>query len=288
MQANLEAVAWALSMALLLGSGLVWAAVARRLFRRQPLVALEPRSGAPWSGFDLVVLAIALVFGELAAREVVEGLSPEAVEGVSPEILVALTIARIAWLGFAVVYLVIKRGATLYELGFDASRLAGDARLGGRIFLAAIVPVFAVQGFFVYVLQMPSEHPLLKLAHDEPRVPIMALATLLAVGVAPVFEEFVFRVVLQGWLESQQARLRRLRGGGADERSGFAPLVIASIVFAMLHFGHGPDPIALFVFSLFLGYAYRQTHRIFPSLVIHACLNGWTMFNLWVLFVAER
>jgi membrane protease YdiL (CAAX protease family) len=104
--------------------------------------------------------------------------------------------------------------------------------------------------------------------------------------VAPLFEEFAFRVVLQGWLESQQVRLRRLRGEFGDQQPGFAPIVITSVMFALLHFGYGPDPFALFVFSLFLGYAYRQTHRILPPLVVHACLNGWTMLNLWILFLS--
>ena len=42
MQDNLEVVAAPLFFALLVGSGLVWATVIRRLFRRQPLVELEP------------------------------------------------------------------------------------------------------------------------------------------------------------------------------------------------------------------------------------------------------
>ncbi len=288
MQDNLEVVAAPLFFALLVGSGLVWAAVIRRLFRRQPLVELEPRVAVLWSGIDLVVLATTLLFCEIAAGAVAARVAGASSGGMSPESLLVASIAHVGWLAFAVVYLVVKRGAYLNDFGMDARRMAGDARLGGFIFLAALVPVFGVQGFFVYVLDMPSEHPLLKMMQDEPSVAIMALATVAAVGVAPVFEEFVFRVVLQGWLESQQVRLRQLRGGGVDQQPGFVPIVIASVVFAMLHFGHGPDPIALFVFSLFLGYAYRQTHRIFPSLVVHACLNGWTMLNLWLLFLAEK
>jgi membrane protease YdiL (CAAX protease family) len=148
------------------------------------------------------------------------------------------------------------------------------------------VPVFAVPWCFVYVLDIPSKHPLVELMETRPNLAVMILATVMAVGVAPLFEEFVFRVLLQGWLEDQQVRLRERRAASGDERPGFAPIVVASVVFAALHMGHGPDPFALFVFSLFLGYVYRQTHRIVPSLVVHACLNGWTMINLWLMVYA--
>ena len=47
--------------------------------------------------------------------------------------------------------------------------------------------------------------------------------------------------------------------------------------FALVHFSHGPDFVPLFVLSLGLGYLYRQTHRIMPSLVVHFGLNLMTM-----------
>ena len=40
-----------------------------------------------------------------------------------------------------------------------------------------------------------------------------------------------------------------------------------------------------FILSLFLGYAYRQTHRVFPSWIIHTGINGFTMLNMWILYL---
>ena len=295
MQEQAEAVVGAFSLALVVGSVLLWAAILRRLFLRQPLVELEPRQQAPWTGLDVVVLAVVMVFFEMVALSIISSasgaVSSDAVSStvaageavISPARRLAASAARIAWVVFAVLYLIFKSGAYVEDLGLDTSRLARDARLGGLIFVAAIVPVFAVQWFFVYALGMKSEHPIVKLSQAQPGMTILALATLMAVVVAPLFEEFAFRVILQGWLESHQARLRQGLGGDGQDKPGFAPLVITSLLFALLHFGYGPDPFALFVFSLFLGYAYRQTHRIVPSLVVHACLNGWTMLNLWAM-----
>jgi membrane protease YdiL (CAAX protease family) len=191
--------------------------------------------------------------------------------------------ARVVWFIFAVAHLLL-RGATMTDLGWDASRLKDDLIVGGWLWMAAILPVFSVQLFFTQVLKYESHHPLIELAQDGPTLAMMIGATIAAAVIAPWVEEFVFRVVLQGWLEGEQVRLRQERDPEADERPGYAPLVIASLVFAGLHFSNGPDPIAIFVLSLFLGYAYRQTHRITPSLVIHAGINGWTMLNLWIMY----
>ncbi len=57
----------------------------------------------------------------------------------------------------------------------------------------------------------------------------------------------------------------------------WGPIAISSILFAAMHIGQGPAPIPLFFLALVLGYLYRQTHRIWPSLVVHLLLNGCTM-----------
>lgn len=72
---------------------------------------------------------------------------------------------------------------------------------------------------------------------------VLALAMFGTVFVAPIFEEFFFRVVFQGWLESLDVRLRL-----AKVPFGFAPIMITSLFFALLHFRTDqPDP----------GFAYR-------------------------------
>jgi membrane protease YdiL (CAAX protease family) len=73
-----------------------------------------------------------------------------------------------------------------------------------------------------------------------------------AVG-APIVEEFLFRVLLQGWLESAKRRwrrrmptLRRLVPGA------IGPIVLASFVFGWLHFRveAPPRPVAYYVAAL--------------------------------------
>jgi membrane protease YdiL (CAAX protease family) len=77
---------------------------------------------------------------------------------------------------------------------------------------------------------------------------------------------------LQGWLESA-TRL--------DSRRRPSAIVLSSLVFALMHVSHGPDVVPLFFFALALGYLYQQTHRVWPSLVVHICLNACTLAMLW-------
>ena len=58
----------------------------------------------------------------------------------------------------------------------------------------------------------------------------------------------------------------------------WAPVVISSVMFGMVHIGQGAAPIPLFVFGLALGYLYRQTASVLPCIVLHMGLNAFSMF----------
>lgn len=67
-----------------------------------------------------------------------------------------------------------------------------------------------------------------------------------------------------------------IQGGSTIQHVARWPLVISSLVFAAAHAGQGPAPISLFFLALGLGYLYRQTGRIWASVVVHVFLNGLT------------
>jgi membrane protease YdiL (CAAX protease family) len=62
----------------------------------------------------------------------------------------------------------------------------------------------------------------------------------------------------------------------------WVPIGISSIIFALLHMSHGPDWVALTLLAAGMGYVYQRTHSIIPSLTIHVCLNGLSMWGLWI------
>jgi len=269
----------------MLGSLGAWVAIGLTLRERRAVIEFSPRRAVPWSGSDFLILAVAFLGFEFLAAGGARALAGENDRTAILWMLVFQSVARVLWFVFAVAHLKL-RGAAASDLGWDNRFVASDMVSGGWLFLAAVVPVLLVQLFFTKYLEIPSEHPLIELTQDGATLALMIGATIAAVGIAPWFEEFVFRVILQGWLEGEQVRLRKERDPEASDQPGYAPLVVASLVFAGMHFSAGPDPVAIFVLSLFLGYAYRQTHRILPSLVIHAGINGWTMLNLWIMYLS--
>jgi membrane protease YdiL (CAAX protease family) len=60
------------------------------------------------------------------------------------------------------------------------------------------------------------------------------------------------------------------------------PIVVSSVIFALLHYSHGPDWIALLVLALGLGYLYQRTRRIVPCIVVHLLLNATSFAMLLV------
>ena len=271
-----ELVFAAVFFALMLASLVVWLAIARRLIEQIPTVEYVPRLRVPWNIVDVLLLVFAWPVLELAAlRLSVSG--EELLNGAfSSAALAAVTAAHFLWVVLAVAFLKTRYRLHAAELGFDTSRIGQDIRWGALAFLAAAPLVYGIQ-IVVSQFWPPLEHPLAKLIVEQPSAGLVALATLSAIVVAPVSEEFLFRVVLQGWLERSMRRWRRL-GRLGSRAVRFLPIVVSAAMFAAMH--RGSDRVALFVLALFLGFLYRQTHRIFPALVLHACVNALAVLGL--------
>ncbi|MEN6405398.1 MAG: CPBP family intramembrane glutamic endopeptidase [Thermoguttaceae bacterium] len=96
-------------------------------------------------------------------------------------------------------------------------------------------------------------HPLAQLAAHG-NLWMLALCFVSAVVVTPLFEELLFRVLFQGWLESLlHGRRRRWRRMGA-------PILISSAVFAAMHFrSAGPAMTPQLAAFLFAGDAVVKT-----------------------------
>jgi membrane protease YdiL (CAAX protease family) len=208
-----------------------------------------------------------------------------------------------------------------------------------------------------------AETPLLILLKHSPALGTLVLCLVVAVIAAPVVEEFVFRLVLQGWLEARESRLRGSLPPRCWFPAGICSLLLAAVPFAALHYRSpvtdaGPtwialamtgkavadlltlgfgwwllradagataedfglsrakffadlrlgflaflacaflvyglkfalshvcpenvaDPLAVFVFALFLGALYWRTHRIVPSIALHMSLNFTSLMVAW-------
>ena len=341
-----------LLLAILLGiaaSISVWWSVFRRWHAGQVIVPREPRRPVPWHAGHVIALLLIYVVTQVAVvamtlslfEIVMPGIGGETLlddgDAISPEtlapVLLANAMANLIVVGVAMGLLNIAAGATPRDFGFLPWRPIYDIPLGVAAFLASLLPVYAIQ--LVLTQFFPSEHPVQQLLTSDSSAAMLALCAFSAVLVAPIAEEFLFRGILQGWLEAAMLRRRGpelsgpnqaapeadwhislqvvepssdapspaadaaaspyqspvsptsslpLDAAGEDEPrtrlERMLPVGVSSFLFAIVHLGNGPDPIPLFVLALILGYLYQQTHRLWPCIVLHMCLNAASLAML--------
>lgn len=88
-------------------------------------------------------------------------------------------------------------------------------------------------------IQIPAvENPVLLLLRRSHTWGALLLCAVAAVIVAPIAEEFLFRLVLQGWLEALERRWRRRFPALRKLVPGMVPVVAVSLLFGALHYRH--------------------------------------------------
>lgn len=266
---------------LAVASSLTWCAIIFGRIRRRPLLAYEPRRQVPWTGFDVAVVVALAVLSAVLVPAVVFlqfGVDPrnERTPQYVDALLTAVLLSEIITLLSSAGYL-LARGFDHKSLGFDTRRLGYDVTVGVVAVLALDFPLLMIQGILTRLWE--SHHPLIDVIRRNPSPETLSALAVVAVLLAPLLEEFVFRVVIQGWLEKRLRSWRRRVPQLRALPAGMLPITISAALFASLH-ANGPDPVPIFLLGLALGYLYHQTHRIFPGLVLHMCFNGITMVLL--------
>ncbi|MFA7236454.1 MAG: CPBP family intramembrane glutamic endopeptidase [Phycisphaeraceae bacterium] len=150
-------------------------------------------------------------------------------------------------------------------------------RFGTRLATAMRVMLFVVPMTFMMLMAVGAlwkllvadtpavGHPLLRAIRDEPsqvtRIGLIASAVI----VAPIFEEFFFRGLIQ----------TAMRNSGS--RPGRWPVIVAtSTLFALVHWGSVSPPAlpGLFVLGMGLGYVYERTGALWASMLLHLMFNA--------------
>lgn len=385
------------------GSLLLWVGIAVRRSRGQPIVPFEPRRPVPWGAVHLAIVLIIFIvlqilgagvamlaaggptmLEKLTAAQVQQHdeLQPgqelkEPASGIPDELIVPLllsnAISSLLVVALTMILFRVAAGASGRDFGLRPWRPDSDLLLGAGGFLVAMLPVYAIQA--VLTQFFPSKHPVTTLLSENSDGWTIFVCVFAAVIVAPIAEEFLFRVVLQGWLEAAVAQWRAdptaafighraaspsriapigaslpvplgaglptpptpstaglpdtapsaamrmptvdavartidLAAPAVDAASphqspqaagvdspkvvpetgilyepgthwqSLLPMLVSSMLFALMHLGHGPDPIPLFVLAMILGYLYQRTHRLWPCIVLHMCLNGTSLIVL--------
>lgn len=200
MRPHIEGLAVGLVLAFAAVSAWVWVTVVRAWRRHAEVLPFVPRRPVPWGPVGLLVAGFFLLDKLL-------GLLGGEVRELPPE---EATRALMQWTAFEV--LATLAGVMLlrsvsragwHDLGFPGTVREGaeDALLGLFACLASLGPVYLLLYFFIWIFGPIPQHPLLEDLLEEPSVALLTATAVSAVIGAPIFEEFVYRLLVQGWLE---------------------------------------------------------------------------------------
>ena len=277
LDAKAVAAAWLLTA--ILAAGLVADFVLlgkRRSLRERLGPAADAFARVPWRWTDALIVVLVLLWSQMAIASSVA--SAEALgwlnEAASEPLHMLLQAVCPALLGIAAIALLVRRrmawSDALNPEGRSLPRLAGPALLA---YLAAMPAVFVIGSLYATLLQWAGfdvgQQPILTMLVDPDR-PVWLRATLVvvAIGVAPFIEEFVFRGMLL------PLALRRWSPHGA--------LVVTSAAFALLHV-HLASAVPLFILAYALGLAAIHTRSLVTPILMHAMFNGVGVAAQWLL-----
>lgn len=107
------------------------------------------------------------------------------------------------------------------------------------------------------------QHEALQVITESASIPLQVLMIVLAVGVAPVVEEMLFRGLFQTMIRSYLVR-------------PWPAIAITSVLFAAIHANPEHWP-ALFLLAMGLGYSYEKSGSLLRPIFMHAMFNGITI-----------
>ena len=202
--------------------GLLWFWLLNRYRTQGELLQTESRKWVPWNGFPHVALAffiyIALQWLWAILLRRWFGLQEEDYITQLPQIFTWLlagnTVLILVTVVLIVTFLRVDLGTSLADLGLRLGKIKSDVLLGIIAFVAAAPIVFFIQYILKWAYDQLAEekaaHPIEKMLRDNPSMGVIFWAICAAVVAAPIVEEFLFRVILQGWLEKAFIRTKNL------------------------------------------------------------------------------
>jgi membrane protease YdiL (CAAX protease family) len=262
----------ALFFGLMAASFTAWGLVLVQRLHGETPVPPGPPERRTWSnGMSFVAIAIVLPLQALALAQIGRAL----LTGKSLETAITLETVRASCAINAALVLVLLAlpvlisGPRWTDFGIVAN--SHDFLYGALGFAASWLPVCAVNlavGLIGW-REPDGMHPFLQLLAQDGSIATIAWITFSVVVLAPLAEELVYRVILQGWLE--------------QHLPAWAAIAISATVFAAVHTSPGrPDSIPLLPLALILGVIYHRRRSLPAVMLIHALFNG-AMLQLAVL-----
>lgn len=259
-------VIWGLSIAALLASLGVGLAIRARLRDALPVVPGTPWPPAEWHAAETGLIA----FGWLLIVAVIVSTLPAE----------APLIDRMAMQGvgsilgtLAMVALLRLHGISWRSIGLSSDDPAGDLRIAAAGLGLVVGPLLLIAA--VLERLVPYEHPVIDTLAAAPGLPTLVAVVVAAVIAAPLAEEFFFRRILLGWLDTR-----------FPSPGGRFAIVTSAILFGLAHWGQGLGWIPLIGLGIVLGEITRRRGTLVPAILLHAMFNGVSVVLLVVQIAA--
>jgi len=140
-------------------------------------------------------------------------------------------------------------------------KLSSELWFAAEAFLVAYLPTAVLRILMVSLLPDAPSHPFLEMLDDGVDWNLMTLIALMAIVVAPLVEEMLYRVTILG--------------GIWQHGSLPAAMVVSSVLFAAAH--GFPDSIALLPLAFTIGYVYVRRRSYRTVILVHFLFNTFNM-----------
>jgi uncharacterized protein len=161
-----------------------------------------------------------------------------------------------------IAFLLISLHATeprgLAPFGISLRRWPRQLALGVFGLLLAIGPVTVSLAATAAWRPQDTQHSFLQLLASQPPVEVLLLMLFTVCVIAPLSEELLFRVILQGWLRSRLAR--------------WPAILLTAALFALIHGWR--DSLPLLPLALILGWLFDRHHSYLAVVTTHSLFNG--------------
>jgi membrane protease YdiL (CAAX protease family) len=180
--------------------------------------------------------------------------------------LIGSTVITVGLLLVLVGFLLLRR--------FDLDSLGGFSKIGffrtaitAGVFMVAAYPLILLADIATQRLLRGARplQPIVEMFNASSTLEKRTLIIVLAVSLAPLTEEFIFRFFIYGVMKRYLGRV--------------AAVVASALLFAAVH-GHLPSFVPLFVLGSCLAVAYEWSGSILVPMTMHALFNAVTLTTL--------
>ncbi|MCA9194232.1 MAG: CPBP family intramembrane metalloprotease [Planctomycetales bacterium] len=186
-----------------------WAYLGWRSFKHLPILPAAFWRPRVWGAVDLfLVVILGLISQIVAARVAISyfGVEREQIRegGMSLELMGLVGLGHLVVVLVTLVWLSARYRVTPSHAGFNASLSLKHVAVGLLAAFAGLPFVYLIMALVSFGLETQYDHPLVVEMQRNPTLQNYLLGVFTAVIVAPLAEEFLFRVLIQGYLQSFQ------------------------------------------------------------------------------------